>query len=225
MTESFILTEIRSAALIDALVHGSIWKRSRSTVGNWGSRYHAPVTIKKLVDAGLIEYRMSTSPIYAGGYELTAQGRVTALRLPDEESSASRQHFIDTGKYLTYGDREEFNPPKFSMGDVVQSNIFDETTQYEIVGMAYGDRTWFYDVKVMKDDQEDYVVYSVVINPEFYHVVEQEPVERDWELLAPAAAQAATLVALGRGDEVVEDYADGVITALELLAELVEAGR
>lgn len=218
------ITPAKREALTDALVHGSIWKRSRSTVGNWGSRYHAPVTIKKLVDAGLIEYRMSTSPIYAGGYELTAQGRVTALRLPDEESSASRQHFIDTGKYLTYGDREEFNPAKFSMGDVVQSSMFDKDTQYEIVGMAYGERTWFYDVKVLKPDVEPYVVQSVVINPDFYQLVDPEP-QRDWTLLAPVAAQAATLVALGRGDEVVEDYEDGVITALDLLADLVEAGK
>jgi hypothetical protein len=221
------ITPAKRDALVDALLFGDIWAIQRGD-SRWraGDRHHHLVTLNRLVAAGLIKYRSrynETNGGYAGGYILTDEGRKVARSLDDTESSASRQHFIDTGKYLPYGVREELNPPAFSMGDTVRSNLFDQATKYTIVGMRYGDGMWWYDVTATDETGEERRIDNVVINPEFYQV-EPKP-ERDWELLAPVAAQAATLVALGRGDEVVEDYADGVITALELLTELVEAGQ
>jgi hypothetical protein len=53
MTNSFRLTDTRTAALVDALLHGDIWKTSRSTPQ--GSRHYAPATINRLHEAGLIK--------------------------------------------------------------------------------------------------------------------------------------------------------------------------
>jgi hypothetical protein len=220
------ITPAKRDALIDALLLGDIWPIRRGT--DWrppGDRHHHNITINRLREAGLIRWRSGElGSGYAGGYTLTEKGQAVARSLDDTESSASRQHFIDTGAYLTYGDREELNPAKFQVGQIVRSNLFNEATSYTIVGSRYADRIWWYDVETTDGEGGTRRLDGVVINPDMYAVVEA-PTEWDWELLAPLAAQAATLVALGRGDEVVPMYDDTVITALELLATLVEAGK
>ena len=170
------ITPARREALIDALLFGGIWAIHKADRRPSGDRHHSPVTINRLRAAGLVEWHYTTGQYYSGEYRLTERGKAVARSLDDTESSASRQHFIDTGAYLTYGDREELNPA-------------DE-------------------------------------------LVKPEP-KVNWEMLAPKVAEAAVLVAIGRGDERVQMYADsgldevydGDIMALNLLKQLVEAGR
>lgn len=65
-----------------------------------------------------------------GYYVLTESGRAIALTLPDRESSASRQHYVDTGRYLRYGDRPDFQRPQahevarlVEVGDFVSGRV------------------------------------------------------------------------------------------------------
>jgi hypothetical protein len=215
------------SALTDALVFGDIW---RKTDGNWGSRFHHIRVLNKLVASGLLKYRSSyneSGGTYAGGWILTEKGQELARSLPDYESSASRQHYIDTGKYIPLGAREELNPPEFAVGDTVKNDDEVGVDGYLIVARHYIPdlQGWLYDVEVIGGGNDGTHFDGCVIGTQRYHVVNPDQPDRDWEILAPVAAQAATLVALGRGDEMVEDYQDGVITALELLTELVEAGK
>jgi len=221
------ITPARQAALVDSLLYGDIWARTGN--GSWGPRFHSRTIINRLVDAGLLTWNPATvGSGYAGGWILTERGRSVTRFLDDKESSASRQHYVDTGEYLAYGDREELNAPNFEVGQVVKNRHSDVEVQiegYEIVARKWVvGHGWLFDVKMIGGVNDGYVYYDAVINPTAYVVVEPKE-ERDWELLAPVVAQAATLVALARGDEVVEDYRDGVITAWELLDELVKAGQ
>ena len=61
-------------------------------------------TAYELIDMGFLFH---DGALGHGTYRLTRDGRERALQLPDKESSASRQHYIDTGRYLKYADREE----------------------------------------------------------------------------------------------------------------------
>lgn len=219
------ITPAKRDALIDALLLGPIWPAERGHSS--GYRHHHRVTINRLQSTGLIHWQSSTSPFYTGGYVLTDKGRAVARSLDDTESSASRQHYIDTGKYLTYGDREELNPPQFNIGDEIASKINPREHHFVVVDRQFVPdmQSWLYAVEVADGQYKGTRFDQAVLNPKTYGTVQPPKPERDWGLLAPVAAQAATLVALGRGDEVVEDYTDGVITALELLTELVEAGQ
>jgi hypothetical protein len=222
------ITPAKRNALVDALLFGDIWTIQRGDY-RWkaGDRYHHRVTINRLVTAGLLEYNSrfnESGGVYAGGYVLTDKGRAVARSLDDTESSASRQHYIDTGAYLTYADREELNPPQFAVGATIKNKRNPKEHPFLVVRRTFSDRMWWYSVEVTEGKYKGTLFDQVLLNPDIYEVVPDE-VERDWELLAPVAAQAATLVALGRGDELVEDYSDGVITAWELLDQLVKAGQ
>lgn len=224
------ITPAKRDALIDALLFGDIWSIERGS-SRWraGDRYHHIITLNRLVAAGLLQYRSAynqSGGVYAGGYQLTDKGRAVARSLDDKESSASRQNFIDSGKYLPYSAREELNPPAYEVGQEISNKHNPREHHFLIVGRQFSadSETWFYSVEVANGQYKGTHFDQVVLNPTRYVVVEPTP-ERDWELLAPVAAQAATLVALGRGDEVVEDYSDGVITAWELLDELVKDGQ
>jgi hypothetical protein len=218
------MTPGKKAALVDALLFGDVWVRTKNE--GQGSRFHARAIVNKLVAAGLFRYQRSASAHYAGGWTLTTRGREMALSFEDTESSASRQHFIDTGDYLKYGDREGLNPPEFNVGDTVKSDTETGVDGYRITARRYVPdlHGWLYDVEVVGGAHAGAVFHNTVIGSLKYRVVVDRP-PRDWQTLAPVAAQAATLVALGRGDEMVEDYQDGVTTALELLTELVEASK
>jgi hypothetical protein len=68
--------------------------------------------IEGLVAAGLLKWRERGDPNRWNWPTavLTDEGRGVALTLPDRESSASRQHYVDHNRYLKYGDRPEFAP-------------------------------------------------------------------------------------------------------------------
>lgn len=240
------ITPARREALIDALLFGGIWAIHKADRRPSGDRHHSPVTINRLRAAGLVEWHYTTGQYYSGEYRLTERGKAVARSLDDTESSASRQHFIDTGAYLTYGAREELNPPAFAIGDLVKSNLFEsehEIRGYKILSRNFVPDTecWFYEVEVVGGPNNGQRFSGCVINPSKYKVVTEEQVEEAeeiaWEMLIPQAAQAAALVAMGRGDELVvlpqgtplssAQHDDGVtaVVALDLLAELVEAGR
>jgi hypothetical protein len=98
------LTARQAAALADSLQHGHIWPTAPCVSG---SKHYSPRLLNKLAQLGLIEWQRG-GPGYLGGYALTATGRAAVLAVRDTEAPASRQHYIDTGSYLTYGDRPEF---------------------------------------------------------------------------------------------------------------------
>jgi hypothetical protein len=234
MSKPTTVTSAQREALVDALPYGTIWKADRR-LSNWGFRYHGLVTLKRLEEAGLIHYaRQSEDPLSgANGWQLTDAGRSVALGLPDKESSASRQHFIDTGRYLSYRHREELSPAPFKVGDTVRSKnrgfeLEMDVKGYLIVGMQFVSDLpgWLYSVEVIGGGEQNGThLDQVHISPNVYELVQPEAEPCDWELMAPLVAAAAVLVATGRGDEVVGDYRDGTPTALELLTELVESAR
>jgi hypothetical protein len=67
-------------------------------------------TADQLVELGHIRWvaYVNRSLSRMGYYMLTDAGRSRALKLPDRESSASRQYWIETGRYLPYSERPEF---------------------------------------------------------------------------------------------------------------------
>lgn len=95
---------------------------------------------------------------------LTDEGRAVALTLPDRESSASRQNWIHTGRYLKYGDRPEFAPtpqipeldtfglPKvrrfkveiYRGDELVASKVLTSGNSYLSEGIAF--RSWLIDI-------------------------------------------------------------------------------
>lgn len=99
------LTARQAAALADSLQHGHIWPTAPCATG---SKHYSPRLLNKLDQLGLIEWQHG-APGYGGGYALTATGRAAVLAVRDTEASASRQHYIETGQYLSYGDRPEFS--------------------------------------------------------------------------------------------------------------------
>lgn len=106
------LTDAQARTLSIALTKGKVFEASTDngrvdplTECRWGVAYD-------LIAAGLLKeeqlLRSQHLTQTRAAYVLTEAGRARALRLPDKTSSASRQHWIETGRYLKYSDREEF---------------------------------------------------------------------------------------------------------------------
>lgn len=112
------VTPRQREALADALTKpngnggtgGHIWRSYPHSTGD--AHHYSARLLNKLIDLGLIAWEYGpVGSCYGGGYGLTATGRALILAEADAESSASRQHHIDTGRYLTYGDRPEHAGP------------------------------------------------------------------------------------------------------------------
>lgn len=112
------VTPRQREALADALTKpngnggtgGHIWPHYPHSKGD--SHHYSARLLTMLENLGLIEWeRPTTVGLYGGGYGLTEAGRAAILAERDTESSASRQHHIDTGRWLTYGDRPEYAVP------------------------------------------------------------------------------------------------------------------
>jgi hypothetical protein len=103
------LTPARKEALADALEYGKVFRRPKG--GPYVAAAHDAQVLATLAADGLlhtINQEGGNQPYYV----LSSQGRDAALQLTDSRASASRQHYIDTGQWLTYGDRPEFAQPK-----------------------------------------------------------------------------------------------------------------
>jgi hypothetical protein len=105
------ITPAQQKALATALTEGRVWYHS-----NYGDRSLRVHGVRRGVRQGLVamgllkdveRWRRGDGAVWPH-LILTDEGRAVALTLTDRESSASRQHYIETGRYLKYGDRPEF---------------------------------------------------------------------------------------------------------------------
>lgn len=107
-------------------------------------------TADQLKDLGYIEWVAfrNRTMMRLGYYTLTEAGMARGLTLSDSESSASRQHRIETGRYLKYADRPEFAPPApFKVDDLVQRKGRPGTCKYRVDKVVLTvDNTYFYEV-------------------------------------------------------------------------------
>lgn len=141
-------------------------------------------TADQLKELGYIEW-VSAPSMYSsrsryGWYTLTETGKAFGLTLSDRQSSASRQHRIETGRYLKYGDRPEFAPSApFKVDDIVQRKGRPDTCKYLVGNVVQTvDKTYFYDVvEVCKTHDADnpasigHVFDKVFLSPDEYEIV------------------------------------------------------
>jgi hypothetical protein len=102
------ITIAQEKALATALTDGYVSFTSTAR----GRRVHGgvnKVTRQRLVIMGLLTMNPPRGGVWPS-LSLTDEGRAVALTLADRESSASRQHWIETGRYLRYSDRPELTP-------------------------------------------------------------------------------------------------------------------
>jgi hypothetical protein len=235
------LTVAEANALVASLNHGHIWPFERGDYPN--DRKHSRVVVNRLYAAGLLTYETSNSPFYSGGYILTEKGRMIVLELPDTESSASREYQSRTGKYLPYAANPELNPSPYTVGGVVESTL-NRGSFFLVDDMVLDEHgTWWYTVRTFEGGaptgsplggcRMDLINYAPTeVDVEIPDSGETEA-EVDWGQLGPKVAEAAVLLAAGRGDELVvlpngtilpaAQYDDDVtaIAAIDLIRELV----
>jgi hypothetical protein len=131
-----------------------------------------PRVLSELRSKGLVFWADNATNTGAS-WEITDRGRAALLAASDKTSSASRQHHIDTGRYLKYRDRPEFQRHAFKVGEVVRRIDRPGSWRFEIVALrgtvALGN-DW-YDVKHVAGDQQVHELCKV--SPEFYEVVQE----------------------------------------------------
>lgn len=166
------LTPAKDKALSLALTDGHVYQASRN---HYERNQASRIVIERLVEAGYLEW----VPLRQGMWhwphaKLTEAGITYALTLPDRESSASRQHQVDTGKWLKYGDRPEWQPkPDFPVGSKVQRIGRPGEDVFRILAAKYhpelGDHGWLYDaVRVLDEGNEGEVFKGCVIGKAVY---------------------------------------------------------
>jgi hypothetical protein len=146
-------TDAEKRILSDALTTGTVYAADRRIRQGRHSRH----ILQRLWAQNYLNHvpgSMGRFPTMSH-YVLTDEGRTAALQLPDREGSASRQHFIDTGRYLPYSAREEFNPSAFAVGDLVRRSPaqglpedWTDGTIWKVIDKRWARSLWLYDVEL-----------------------------------------------------------------------------
>jgi hypothetical protein len=137
-------------------------------------------TADQLEALGYITWHAGVALSYLGYYVLTEEGKAFGLTLSDKQSSASRQHHIDTGRYLKYGDREEYAPkPDFQVGTKVQHHTSDDVFEVKTASVTnFPGAKWIYDVwRILPDGTRGDLFERVFISPLTYHVYTPIPTQ------------------------------------------------